>query len=272
MKRIYTFIFIPFFIIACSKSITKEQLDLKAKVKSTLLKLADLEVLNQTNPTSKNTSLAKKTVVKTKRQIVKKKKIKIKPTQKPVIRTIKKRQATDTDTLQVKLKALKPRAEHIEQITKTESMAIREDKLPMQFGSSWVLDKKRGYLSNKPQCLLSSVQKKFYDGYDNAKMSLQLSTTALIIKTDSEIDLTYPEVGIYIDNNPVFLFDKVANKRYTLNRKNISELTALMKTAKKINIKLGFWPTWPQTKTSSVTFSLQSFAKALAALKACNQL
>ncbi len=275
MKRIYIFIFTPFFIIACSKSIIKEQPtpSPQAKIETTILKPTDLKTLSKTvKPSRKNTSLAKKTARKTKTQPAKKKKIKIKSVQKSAISTTKNTQTTGTDTLQIKLAALKASTKHTEQTTETESMAIRENKLPVQFGSSWILDKKPGYLSNKSQCLLTSVQKRFYDGYDNAKMSLQLSATALIIKTDSEIDLTYPEVGIYIDNNSVFLFDKVANKRYTLNRKNISELTALMKTGKKINIKLGFWPTWPQTKTSSVIFSLQSFGKALAALKACNQL
>ncbi|MCK5121426.1 MAG: hypothetical protein KAQ91_05555, partial [Methylococcales bacterium] len=63
-------------------------------------------------------------------------------------------------------------------------------QLPLNFGSTWVLDRKKDSVSNITRCLLSSHKKKFNDGYSEATISLQLSADTLFIKTNSTIDMS----------------------------------------------------------------------------------
>lgn len=268
MKPIYLLIFIHFFIISCSKPIVKEQTTPQAEIKET--PISSIEAKPQTPPIIKapvkKPPEVHKPIKKTRTPTPVKKKTNSKPIPKMTVDPVIDQQSVSTTINEQKsitdIETSSP-------LPKPELMTITEDKLPISFGSSWTLDKKPDHLTHQLQCVLSSSQKKFHDGYDNAKMSIQITSTALIIKTDSEIDLTYPNVGIDIDNNSAFLFEKVFNKSYTLHTKKLSTLQSLMTKGHTINIKLGFWPTWPQTKTSSVGFSLHSFDKALAALKAC---
>ena len=181
-----------------------------------------------------------------------------------------------------KTPALPPISSHVEKAESTAVAVPAEEKqpgfefkleqLPLYFGSTWILDRKRDRVSNKTRCLLNSKQQKIDDGYSEAKISLQLTTDSLLIKTSSNIDMSYPDIGIYIDQNTVLPLEKLFGDSSILIEKNTKKITNQLRHAEKLTIKLGFWPTWAKTETRSISFSLINFDKIYQAFMACEKL
>lgn len=181
-----------------------------------------------------------------------------------------------------KTPALPPISSHVEKIESTAisvpaeekqlGIAFKLEQLPLYFGSTWILDRKRDSVSSKTRCLLNSKEQRFNDGYSEAKISLQLTTDSLLIKTSSNIDMSYPDIGIYIDQNTAFPLEKLFGDSNILIEENTKKLTRQLRHAKKLTIKLGFWPTWTKTETRSINFSLINFDKIYQAFMACEKL
>ena len=145
------------------------------------------------------------------------------------------------------------------------------EMLPITFGE-WTLDRKQDTLSQTARCLLTSRDQKFNDGYSEAKIQIRLSNKSLFIKTNSNIDLSYPDVGLYIDGTLTESFKTQSGESSIELKSRISALIKKMASGKQLTVKLGFWPTWPKTETRNLTFSLTDFDEASHALTACDKL
>lgn len=158
--------------------------------------------------------------------------------------------------------------------TLAESNTIDFDleNLPVSFGDTWFLDRNHDSVSKTTRCLLISQKQNFFDGYTDSTISLQLSKNTLLIKTNSTIDLSYPDIGIYIDQNTPFPLEKLFGDSSILIRQNTQDITSQLLDGQKLTIKLGFWPTWPQTQTHSIDFALADFDKAYQSFQACEKL
>jgi len=146
------------------------------------------------------------------------------------------------------------------------------DKLPLSFGDTWVLDRNKDSISKTTRCLLKSPKKNFNDGYTDSSISLQLTADTLLIKTSSAIDLSYPDIGIYIDQNEPFPLEKIFGESSILIEQNTKKITAQLLDGQNLTIKLGFWPTWPKTETHNIDFALSGFDKAYQSFQACEKL
>jgi len=146
------------------------------------------------------------------------------------------------------------------------------EKLPLSFGGTWFLDRNKDKVSNTTRCLLSSQKQNFNDGYSDSKISLQLTSNSLLIKTKSSIDLTYPDVGMSIDQNEHFPLEYLFGETSIIIKKNIQQITSQLLNGKKLTVNLGFWPTWPKKETSHIDFLLSDFNKAYQSFLACEKL
>lgn len=155
---------------------------------------------------------------------------------------------------------------------KSNNISFNFEQLPLNFGSTWVLDRKKDSVSNTTRCLLSSHKKKFNDGYSEAIISLQLSADTLFIKTNSTIDMSYPDIGIFIDQNAPLPLEQLFGDSSILIQKNTKIITAQLLQGTELSIKLGFWPTWPKSETRRIDFSLTDFDKAYQSFLACEKL
>jgi hypothetical protein len=142
-----------------------------------------------------------------------------------------------------------------------------EEHLPRTLAGGWVLDIRPDQLGNDRRCLLDSTKKPIFDGYDKSWIRLQITTDAIVVNTDSNVDTSYPKQGLRIDKGELVPFrPNLLDKKTTYTRK---PALAAMANGKTLTISLGFWPTWPVTKTQFISIDLAGFKGAYTALKAC---
>jgi hypothetical protein len=141
--------------------------------------------------------------------------------------------------------------------------------LPMTFPDGWVLDRRRDRLDGTTRCLLLSPKQPIFDGYEQSRVQLQVTTHALLIMADSNVDASYPHQGVRVDNGALVPFrHKLVDKRSAVAS---GPVQSSMAAGRKLTVALGFWPTWPVTKTQQTTFNLTGFGTAYAALQACSK-
>jgi hypothetical protein len=142
-----------------------------------------------------------------------------------------------------------------------------EEHLPRTFPGGWVLDIRADQLGNDRRCVLYSNKTPMFDGYENSSIKLQITTDAVVVNADSNLDASYPEQGLRVDGGTLVPFiDSLLTERSTHTRKPVQ---LAMSNGSSLTVSLGFWPTWPVTKTQSVSIDLSGFERAYSALKAC---
>jgi hypothetical protein len=141
--------------------------------------------------------------------------------------------------------------------------------LPMTFPNGWVLDRRRDRLDGVTRCLLLSPKQPIFDGYEQSRVQLQVTTRALLVMAGSNIDASYPNQGVRVDNRALVPFQhKLVDKRSAFAS---GPVQSSMAAGRNLTVALGFWPTWPVTKTQQTTFNLTGFGSAYAALQACSK-
>lgn len=141
------------------------------------------------------------------------------------------------------------------------------EHLPRTLPGGWVLDIRPDPLSKQQRCLLYSPKAPIHDGYDDSSIQLQVTNDAVVIKSDSNLDSSYPDQGLQVDQGALVPFATTPlSERVTYTEKPIQ---LAMASGSKLQVSLGFWPTWPMTQTQSTVVDLAGFHGAYAALKAC---
>lgn len=148
-------------------------------------------------------------------------------------------------------------------------LVFNEQTLPMPLDHGWTLDRQRDLVDGASRCVLLSPAFTIFDGYYPAKMWLRINPIHTWVKTDSNIDTSYPEQGLRVDNGSLTPFAKQLADAQTV----YTDVPVLhdLSQAHTLTVALGFWPTWPKTKTQTASVDLAGFANASAALQACSR-
>ena len=137
------------------------------------------------------------------------------------------------------------------------------DALPITIHDQWVLS------ATADTCSLSTPPIRFDDGQGMSKLQLVLTTQHWLIKTQSDIDLSYSGAGLTVDDDKHFPLDRLVRDSDLMFTKEYAAITQAFIAGNSLRITLGFWPTWPITETKTITVPLQHFAAAQRAWKQC---
>lgn len=139
------------------------------------------------------------------------------------------------------------------------------DQLPITIQNTWVLS------SSQSHCKLQTRPVKMDDGAGSTPVFLELTDEAWIIATKSDIDLSYQNTGLFLDNGVHIPLETLVKDTNIAISAQKSALTDGLKTASTLQVTLGFWPTWPVSETHTHTLPVAHFPQALAAWETCNQ-
>lgn len=139
------------------------------------------------------------------------------------------------------------------------------DQLPITIQDTWVLS------SSQNHCSLKTIAVSMDDGAGKTPIYLELTNNAWLIQTKSDIDMTYPDIGLFLSNGTQIPLESVVKDTRIAITKQKQQLTDALKTSERIRVALGFWPTWPVSKTRSKTISVAHFPQAFSAWETCNQ-
>ncbi len=136
---------------------------------------------------------------------------------------------------------------------------------------NWQLILAEDPLSHQTACLMISATRQTDDGQSSTPVSLIFNGKVFIAKTKSNIDLSYPAIGLQVDDY----------KPHTIDRLNKDTNAVFENQAEKIReefikglsgkLTLGFWPTWPKTRSYTTEFDLRGFTKTYEAFLRCQQ-
>ena len=118
-------------------------------------------------------------------------------------------------------------------------------------------------LTRQSRCLLISEPTITPDGYDSTSVQLVFNGDRLLVVTDSEIDASFADLQLVVDDKPPIRGDQLARKKMILVfDQNIPDLVQQLRAGRQVTVHLRFWPTWPATERFAVPFSLIGFSRA----------
>jgi hypothetical protein len=144
-----------------------------------------------------------------------------------------------------------------------KEVEVTLESLPITINGEWVLT------ATGDTCTLSTVSIRFDDGQGISKLQLVFTSEYWLIKTQSDIDLSYSGTGLKVDEEIYFPLDQLVRESDLKFTKDYAAMTQAFMAGKKLHITLGFWPTWPVTETKTIDVPLQHFARAHRAWKQC---
>lgn len=118
-------------------------------------------------------------------------------------------------------------------------------------------------------CALESPHQSFYDGYQDTVAFLRIDTQALRLVTDANIDFGGAQSGLRIDRRDFIPATGVEHETTLLFEQQLDEIIDQFIAGNRVYLQLRLWPTWPDKGVHHIEFSLLGFARAWAALAAC---
>ena len=138
--------------------------------------------------------------------------------------------------------------------------------LPITIAGVWTL------AVNQDHCELAAKPVAIDDSAGGTQLQLKLIPESWLLETQSNIDLTYPDLGIWLDKKQFFSLEQVVDETNILIQKNYDQLINQLKQSTEMRVTLGFWPTWPATEAHSAILDIHYFEQAHTAWQKCNQL
>lgn len=117
-------------------------------------------------------------------------------------------------------------------------------------------------VSKQSTCLLISSTKHTDDGQTSTPIKLIYNGEIFITTTDSNIDPRYADVGLQVDDNSRHTIDRLFKKTDAIFETDVERIRDEFKRGLNAKLILGFWPTWPVTKSYAIDFDLRGFTKA----------
>lgn len=136
---------------------------------------------------------------------------------------------------------------------------------------AWTVELAKDPLTSQEHCLLRSETQKVKDGCGETPVTLVFNGEVLSVVTGSEIDPSFSDLGLLIDNNLPAKTSKVARKNIAVFENEIPALIEQFKAGYWATVYLRFWPTWPATQLIPVKFDLRGFTKAYRNFESCRQ-
>ena len=92
-----------------------------------------------------------------------------------------------------------------------------------------------------------------------------------IAKTKSNIDLSYPEIGLKVDYNTPHTIDRLNKDTNAIFKNEAEQIRDEFIKGLSGKLTLGFWPSWPKTRAYTTEFDLRGFTKTYEAFLRCQQ-
>jgi len=154
-------------------------------------------------------------------------------------------------------------------IQKSTGYKVELDKMPILIGNNWTLSRDANM---NGQCALSYRKVVMGDGQGETPVMVIISQDEALFKTKSNIDVSYEQTGVTIDDQPQLPIEKLHNDFSISYKAQYQTLVERMKKGEQAVLTLGFWPSWPVTHTYSISLDLGEFATAQQALLVCLEL
>jgi len=254
-----------------SKSVAKPAVEIKAAKPS--VSKQTLKKDDKKKVVSKKPKVQKKKIVSEKPKVKKKKVVSEKPKVKKK-KVVSKKPDIQKEKIEKEI-IVRPLVENTSAVVQTgviqEPMGykVELDKLPILIGSNWTLSRDA---NTDGQCALSYRKIVMDDGQGETPVMVIISQDEALFKTKSNIDVSYEQTGVTIDDQPQLPIEKLHNDFSISYKAQYQTLVERMKKGDQAVLTLGFWPSWPVTHTYSVNLGLGEFATAQQALLTCLEL
>jgi hypothetical protein len=117
-------------------------------------------------------------------------------------------------------------------------------------------------LQKKTACLMESAQVAVNDGQTMTPVRFLYNGQVFLVTTESNIDLSYPNVGLQVDANSPIPVERIHKNTNIIFAHDAEQIHAQFIRGSKAHLSLGFWPTWPRGDTVIAEFSLAGFTRA----------
>jgi len=151
-------------------------------------------------------------------------------------------------------------------LASVDDTVVTLEALPLTIADEWVLS------ATSDACNLMMLPVLFDDGQGTSKLQLVFNVDRWLIKTQSDIDLSYDGTGLWVDETTYFSLEQVARDSDLVFTKQYAAMTQRFLAGVELKVVLGFWPSWPVTETKTISVSLRNFRVAHDAWKKCQSL
>jgi hypothetical protein len=136
---------------------------------------------------------------------------------------------------------------------------------------NWRLTTAEDPLSDQTTCLMVSAVKHIDDGQTNTPVTVIYNGKVFVVQTKSNIDLSYPNLGLQVDSSKPVAIDRVYKSTDVIFESAAEQIRNEFIKGLDARLTLGFWPTWPKTRSYTVAFDLRGFTKTYEAFHQCQQ-
>lgn len=136
-------------------------------------------------------------------------------------------------------------------------------------------DNWRVVIDNDPEspsrCLMESATHIINDGHTETSVKLVYTGDALYAATKSDIDLSYPGVGLQVDRYEQHGIDGVYMEKTAVFNKAIEKIHRQFISGASAKLTLGFWPTLDKTESRVIEFNLYGYTKTYQQFLQCRK-
>ena len=126
-------------------------------------------------------------------------------------------------------------------------------------------------LTQASGCLIESAELTINDGQATTPVKFIYNGKVFVVVTKSNIDLTYPDVGLQVDDYEQLPIDRTYKNTSVVFEDKADQIKEQFIKGYTAKLALGFWPSWPQGETIITEFSLIGFTEAYNELVACQE-
>jgi hypothetical protein len=119
-------------------------------------------------------------------------------------------------------------------------------------------------------CTLVTEEIKLFDGYQDTRLRLSVANGELRVKTESNIDIGFNDVGLSVDGKEFIAADGVADEKQVLFKSSADAVIEQFIRGHSVTVYLRFWPSYPATQRYQARFSLIGFTRAYNDYKVCS--
>jgi len=136
---------------------------------------------------------------------------------------------------------------------------------------NWKVVFEKDPASRKKACLMVSRKNMMEDGQSKTPVYLIYNGRIFFAKTKSNIDLSYPDLGLQIDKQPqnkISVLYKESSAAFTSNTVKMRDDFIKGLDAR---LTLAFWPSWPKTSSFDSHFDLREFSDTYTRFLKCKK-
>jgi len=125
--------------------------------------------------------------------------------------------------------------------------------------ANWKVVFEKDPASRKKVCLMVSKTNKMQDGQSKTPVYLIYNGHIFFAKTKSNIDLSYPDLGLQIDKHPQHKISVLYKKSSAAFTSHTVKMRDEFIQGLDARLTLAFWPSWPKTGSFDSHFDLHEF-------------